>query len=630
MEELEQGELIGHFACPKCGGSDPLALYQKENHVDGNCWSNCGYMKPKELKELGVTDGANEVLVEAVSSSSNKKGYVLTEEIQEQLEFIGNKKIHGWPERKIPALVNEFYGVRSDVKGDGANKELVKEYCPAYNQKDQLVGYHVRNDAVKKAKNEGKKVQGAPFYSVGDVRASTKLFGQNKFEKGGKFVVLCSGQADARAVFTALNTEKVFNSELGKKVMKVSKFITPVVSTQCGESAVAQIRANYEWLSSFESVIIMYDQDDAGREGAEKIAKIMKAGQAKIAKYKRKDACEHSKRGEWEQIKSAYFKAERYSPVDVLHLSEMWEDFEKEDLNTKIPFPASMSLLNDKLGGGIEKGEITVLGAYTSIGKTSIINNIVYHLIDNTKFKVGAFYLEGTKREIVRDLMSLDMRVNLRLADRSELNMTQLRNRYMNSLASKDQFAFVDHQGACSTEDIFDKFHYLAEVECADVIIFDPLQAGVNSSDNSAIIDFMDRVLKFAKKTDTAVILVSHMRKPDSDDPHNISEYSLLGSSSINQIAFNTVLFSRDKLSDDPNKRNSTRLLLVKCRRTGLTGEAGWVRYDNDTTHFYPTNNPYIENDEPDPILFGESNDIIDDSDYDVKQEEHDWEVIDE
>ena len=152
---------------------------------------------------------------------------------------------------------------------------------------------------------------------------------------------------------------------------------------------------------------------------------------------------------------------------------------------------------------------------------------------------------------------------------------------------------FVDHQGSIRTEEIFDKFNYLAKAEGCDIVIIDPIQAGVNSSDNSAIINFMDTLLKFAKETDTCVIAVSHMRKPLTENPHAVSEYDLLGSSSINQIAFNTILLSRDKMADDPIKRNATKLQLVKCRRTGTTGEAGWLRYDNDTTHLYATSNPY-------------------------------------
>lgn len=627
MSDFENGEHLGHYACPKHGGSDSLSLYMKSNGViDGNCWAECGKIKPKELKELGITDGKGEVLVEPVKASKGGT-FVMTDEVMEKVTSVLDIDVNGWKERKIPLVVNDFYGVRSEVD---ENKSLIREYCPVYNQQDELVGWHVRNDAAKQAKNRGEKVDGVPFYAIGNNKSSTKLFGQNKFEAGGKYVVLCSGQADARAVFTALNVERVWSAEHGRKIPKLNKFITPVVSTQCGEGSLAQIKANYEWITSFENVIILYDQDKAGRIGAEKVAKMMKAGQARIGKYKRKDACEHSKLGEWNDIRHAFFKAERYSPVDILSLAEMWEDFEKEDQNIKITFPNSMPILNDMMGGGMERGEITVIGALTSAGKSTFVNNMVYHLLDTTELKVGAFYLEGTKREVVRDLLSLELSENLRLKNRDDLDMNVLRNRFMNRLAAKDRFAFVNHAGSIGSDEIFDKLNYLAEVESCDVIFFDPLQAGVNSSDNSLVIEFMDRMLKFAKKTDTCVVIVSHMKKPDTDNPHHVSEYSLLGSSVINQIAFNTVLISRDKLHENEKVRNSTRLLLVKCRRTGQTSEAGWVRFDPKTSHLYATSNPYKDLEEIPEEFLDMGYDEDDDSENEQEEATTDeWEVED-
>ena len=202
-------------------------------------------------------------------------------------------------------------------------------------------------------------------------------------------------------------------------------------------------------------------------------------------------------------------------------------------------------------------------------------------------------YLEGTKREVVRDLLSLDAGINLRVKSRDSLDIEALKTRFFDGLVRRNQFVYVDHQGSISTTEIFDKLNYLAKAEGCDVIVIDPIQCGVNSSDNGAIIEFMDTLLKFAKETDTCVIAVSHMKKPSEDNPHAVSEYQLMGSSSINQIAFNTILLSRDKMNECPIKKSATKLQLVKCRRTGNTGEAGWLRYDHETTHLFATSNPY-------------------------------------
>jgi len=69
----------------------------------------------------------------------------------------------------------------------------------------------------------------------------------------------------------------------------------------------------------------------------------------------------------------------------------------------------------------------------------------------------------------------------------------------------------------------------------------------------------------------------------------------LKGSGSINQIAFNTILLSRDKMSDDDYARNCTQVQLVKCRRTGRTGVAGWLYYENNTSRLVATQAPEIK-----------------------------------
>ena len=128
------------------------------------------------------------------------------------------------------------------------------------------------------------------------------------------------------------------------------------------------------------------------------------------------------------------------------------------------------------------------------------------------------------------------------------------------------------------------------------IIIIDPLQAGVVSNENADIDDFMDRCLKIIKNTNVSMILVSHMRKPDRrKSAHDVDEYDLKGSSSINQTSFNTILFTRDKMSDDEYAKNCMQIQLVKCRRTGRSGNAGWLHYDHATSRLKATQPPELK-----------------------------------
>lgn len=538
-----------------------MAVYRKINEdsdevkLDAFCFSCHGYFNQSELEEHGVK------MQEPEQQRKPDK----------QVDFTDIQLIEyrGWKERAITKVTSAKYGVHTEVR-DG---EVISRYYPITNE-GKIVGYK-------------KRQLPKDFIGIGNTKAINEFFGQSSFESGQKYLVVTTGEEDAMAFAEVLRSK----TETGE-------YWTPCVSVTAGDGSIMkQFKANFEYINSFTKVVLAFDNDEPGQRYVKEAARLLSPGKAFIAKFPRdvKDACDLLKQGRTSELKQVFWKATPFSRVDVLHLEQLWDDFESEDNNVKIPFPSAWSHLNEMMNGGMERGEITVIGALTSIGKSSIISNVVYNLIENTSFKVGAMYLEGTKREVVRDLLSLDAGINLRTKSRDNLNISDLKHKFFEGLARKNQFVYVDHQGSISTSEIFDKLNYLAKAEGCSVIIIDPIQAGVNSSDNGAIIEFMDTLLKFAKETDTCVIAVSHMKKPSDENPHAVTEYQLMGSSSINQIAFNTILISRDKMSECPIKKSATKLQLVKCRRTGNTGEAGWLRYDHETTHLFATSNPYTE-----------------------------------
>lgn len=566
-QERPDGELLYHAACigDDCTSSDGMAVYQKE--IDGQkvndafCFVCTNYFNHSQLEEVGIK----------IKEGRNKLTEVVDFSNIEAIPF------RGWKERGIGQPVSAKYGVHTEVEN---SFDVVARYYPSTSD-GKVVGFK-------------KRLTPKEFVGIGSTKATNELFGQSVFEAGQKYLVVTTGEEDALAFAQTLYSKK-----------DSTEYWTPVVSVTCGDgSIIKQFKANYEYINSFDKVVLAFDNDESAQKYVEEAARLLSPGKVFIAKFPQgmKDASDMLKANRAAELKQLFWKAVPFSRVDVLHLSQMWEDFESEDNNVKIPFPSSWSHLNEMMNGGMEKGEITIIGALTSIGKSSIINNVVYDLIENTRFKVGAMYLEGTKREVVRDLLSLDAGMNLRTINRDNVDINALKSRFFENLAKKDQFVYVDHQGSISTSEIFDKLNYLAKAENCDVIIIDPVQAGVNSSDNGAIIEFMDTLLKFAKETDTCVIAVSHMRKPSEDNPHAVTEYSLMGSSSLNQIAFNTILLSRDKMNECPIKKSATKLQLVKCRRTGNTGEAGWLRYDHNTTHLFATSDPYAEETLMEPV----------------------------
>ena len=514
-------EFLGHQSCPKCGSSDARGVYS-DGH--GFCFS-C----QTHFKEVDNVEATAKVV------SYNRPA-----------EMYGQPM--AMPERRISLDTVRKYGVTVETVPNG--HEAFKHHYPYYDNGGKFIGTKAR------------RVSDKSFSTSGNMKDNT-LFGQQLFKNEGRFVTVVEGELDALAAFEMLG----------------SKF--PVVSVSKGAAgAVKDFKKNLEWLEGFENVVIEFDNDTAGREAADKCAQILSPNKARIVTMSMfKDASDYLANNKIRDFTNEWWEAKPYRITGVITLEDAWADFVKRGTEEIIPFPESFGMLNSMLNGGIAAGEITVLGALTSIGKTTMVNEIVYHFWKNTKKNIGCAFLEASKGEAVENLLTIHTGHNLSLEDRRNIDFDKLHT----DIITDGRILLLDHHGAVDSDELFIKLRAMVKGSGCEILVIDPLQAAVTSNANETIDDFMDRLLKLAKETDVSIIVVSHMRKPSLSNPHNVNEYDLKGSGSINQIAFNTILLSRDKMSEDEYARNSTMVQVVKCRRTGLTGMAGWLYYNSYT-----------------------------------------------
>lgn len=514
-------EFLGHQSCPKCSSSDALGVYS-DGH--GFCFSCQTHFKE----------------VDNVEATANVVSY------NRPAEMYGQPM--AMPERRISLDTVKKYGVTVETVPNG--HEAFKHHYPYYDKGGKFIGTKAR------------RVSDKSFSTSGNMKDNT-LFGQQLFKNEGRFVTVVEGELDALAAFEMLG----------------SKF--PVVSVSKGAAgAVKDFKQNLEWLEGFENVVIAFDNDTAGREAADKCAQILSPNKARIVNMTMfKDASDYLANNKIRDFTNEWWEAKPYRITGVITLEDAWEDFVKRGTEEIIPFPESFGMLNSMLNGGIAAGEITVLGALTSIGKTTMVNELVYHFWKNTNKQIGCAFLEASKGESVENLLTIHTGHNLSLEDRKNIDFDKLHT----DIITDGRILLLDHHGAVDSDELFIKLRAMVKGSGCEILVIDPLQAAVTSNANETIDDFMDRLLKLAKETNVSIIVVSHMRKPSLSNPHNVNEYDLKGSGSINQIAFNTILLSRDKMSEDEYARNSTMVQVVKCRRTGLTGMAGWLYYNSYT-----------------------------------------------
>jgi twinkle protein len=539
----ENSEVDSRGPCPKCKSKDNLVRY-KDGH--SNCYSQgCGYYQ--KAGSNTQSSGMQTTKMKQVNESELIKG------------TRGALK-----DRRISQDIMDKFGVTIDYDARG---NVTNHYYPFYD-----------NDGKKRALKT-RVVKNKQFFCSGDL-GSSGLFGQHLYEgRGGRYITITEGELDALAVSSMFH---------GK---------WPVVSLKNGAgSAVKGIKESLEFLETFDSVILCFDQDEAGKNAAKNVVDLFSPNKVKVMQMPLKDASDMLMNGKVKEFTDCWWSAKPHRPAGVVSLSDAgnWDLFVKRGTEEVTPLPKAFGSLNAMMNGGIAAGEITVLGALTSIGKTTVVYNLVYDMLMESNKRIGCIFLEADVGETIEKLISVHIGQNISNIPQPDRDYDMLHKKF-EELASTDKLHILDHQGALEADELFSKMRYMVKGLDCDILILDPLQAAVTSNDNGVIDDFMDKCLKLAKETGVSIIVVSHMRKPSAKDAHDVNEYDMKGSGSINQIAFNTILLSRDKMAEDEYARNCTKIQLVKCRRTGNTGTGGWLYYNKETSRLEAGQPPIIQ-----------------------------------
>jgi twinkle protein len=201
-------------------------------------------------------------------------------------------------------------------------------------------------------------------------------FGYNVRNTSGQRLILVEGEIDA------LSAYQMFNRSW--PVWSIGSGAGPQVRSYIGKRR--------DLFRNFEEVVIAFDNDDAGEAAAEIAAEVIGHDIAKIAKLPLKDANEMLKAGEVGAFKGAIYSAKRWTPDEILTLEDL--DLDKEPVRGISTGYQSF----DDLTLGLRPGEIHVIGAGTSAGKTDFMLQIVAHLLRNN-INVATFFLEQSPVE---------------------------------------------------------------------------------------------------------------------------------------------------------------------------------------------------------------------------------------
>lgn len=453
--------------------------------------------------------------------------------------------------RKIQQSVCQRYGYYiSEVQG-----KTVQVAC-YYDDENVIVGQKLR-DKDKHFSSRGK--------------FSERFFGQHLWRGGGKKLIVTEGEIDCLTV-----------SQVNKGY--------PCVSLPCGATSAAKVfKAQLDWLEMFEEVIVMFDNDEAGRKAVKSIEGLVSPNKLKVATLPYKDANECLQNGKPDEIIKAIWNAKLYKPDGIINGAELWDCLINTPEPDCIDYPWGTLELN-KMTKGIRKGEMLLLTAGTGIGKSTIARELAYDLGVKKGKKVGLMMLEENKRRTCQHLMGLHLSKRIHLFW-DKMSKEELKQAFDETLGTQ-RFVIYDHFGSVEGESLLKKIRYMAVGEQCDFIVLDHISiavSGLEGNDERKQIDIiMTNLRSLIEEVGVGVIVICHVRKTESsqtspEEGGSISLNDLRGSGTLKQIPDTIIAGERNQQEDDCIKKNTIRVRCLKCRFTGNTGIGGYLYFDSST-----------------------------------------------
>lgn len=531
--------------CPSCGSSDSLAI-----HHDGTgwCFSNCRFLSKERV-------GGEEQPKrrQNVSSAWN-------------IEEIDSYAPADLSSRGINKEAVERYGVRQPVRPENGLPDKQAIFYPA----GVGIGWKKKN-SLKKSNME----------IVGEYKG---LFGQSVYPSGGKFLVITEGEEDALALWQALKAK-------GKDYSVVSL----PNGASCGGVEKKEV---WDYVTSFQGVLLVFDNDEQGRDAVEKFADIY-ATQVKIKVAQLPDDCSDANdcvlQGKQDQLLRACFQAREYQPELVIPGSDVTLDMVKEPIKpgTKLKrFPA----FSDKLGG-VRDGELGIVMAPPGVGKSTWVAEIGYELIKNEENKVAWLFLEEDLKKATQRLIAIDNDVPLpryRL-DPSIIPDELIEDSYKR-LINNGRTWFID-LGPAGRVDVDRLMHLLRYYRSQGVtkFIFDHISIlfshDERDNERKLIDNVLSEVAAFCASTGSTMIMVAHIKRFDQkvyvNDEINEAKWLYIdpamarGSGSFEQLAFWIAALEPEKTENEAKGR--MRINIKKNREWGFTGPCDAIKMDQNT-----------------------------------------------
>jgi replicative DNA helicase len=233
----------------------------------------------------------------------------------------------------------------------------------------------------------------------------------------------------------------------------------------------------------------------------------------------------------------------------------------------------------DEMTRGLQPGDLVIIAARPSMGKTSLVLNIAQHVAVQGEHTVGFFSLEMSKESLFIRLLTSEAQIDSHrlmsghIADRDYSRISQA----LEKLSSMR--LFIDDTANISVLEMRAKSRRLQAEHGLSLIVVDYIQlmsARGRYENRTLELASISRSLKgLAKELNAPIVVLSQLsRAPESRSDHRPQLSDLRESGALEQDADVVILIYRDDAYNrDPNNPDAgTAELILAKQRNGPTG----------------------------------------------------------
>jgi len=528
-EENKNGFVKYHLPCPLCNSSDAVSVNADNSAY---CFSCREYIKEYNMEQ-------EPTIINRTKPISNQSDFA----------EIVDRNI------KIDTCKKYSVSVKIDSMGN-----ITNHYYPYHDKQGAKIATKTRFTKLKEFTIQGNTKQSG-------------LFGEYLFNRN-KFIIITEGELDCLSAY---------------QMFKTDKYETPVVSIKNGiTSAVKDIKNSLEWLeNNFDNVVINFDNDEQGIDGALKVAELFSPGKCKIMHLPKefKDASDCLTKNKIQVYVKTFWDAKVFAPDGIINANILFDEIAKPTIQSFVQYPFEGI---NKITYGIRPSELVTFTAGSGLGKTQVMREIIHHMIKSTQDNIGLLMLEETPVITSKGLMSIEANQRLHLPD-VHVAKEELKT-YFDKTVGTGRVYMFDHFGSNSIDNIISRVRFLAKGLDCKYIIIDHVSIIVSDQSHGderrALDEIMTRLRTLVQETGVAMMVVSHLRRPDGkghEEGAATSLSQLRGSASIGQLSDMVIGLERDAQNDDPEIRNTTKVRVLKNRFAGLTGPCCNLQYNQDT-----------------------------------------------